>query len=77
MVIPVLYLWGMSYNLTLDCGCTVYVSCDPKNGLSHTRVVERKGLGCLVRSHEIGLRLFLWELLPVPATPPRIRSDRA
>jgi hypothetical protein len=67
----------MSYNLVLDCGCNVYVSCDPKSGMSHARVVEQKGAECLVRTHEVGRRLYLWELLPTPATPPRSRFDRA
>ncbi len=75
--------WGrcingaMSYNLSLRCGCVVYVSCDPKTGLSHSRVIERRGTLCPIRKHEIGLKIYLWELLPDPSTPPRIRSDRA
>ena len=67
----------MSYNLTIQCGCLVYVSCDPKTGLAHDRVIERRGPLCSVRNHDVGLRIYLWELLPEPATPPRIRSDRA
>ncbi len=54
----------MSYNLTLQCGCIVYVACDPKSGLSHARVIETKGPRCRTMRHEIGLRLFLWEILP-------------
>ena len=68
---PEVYSWAMSYNLTLQCGCLVYVACDPKNGLSHTRVLEAKGLWCRARRHEIGARLFLWEILPDPAYQPR------
>ena len=68
---------AMSYNLSLRCGCVVYVSCDPRTGLSHSRVIERRGPNCLVRKHEVGLKIYLWELLPEPSTPPRIRSDRA
>jgi hypothetical protein len=60
----------MSYNLTLRCGCVVYVACDPKTGLSHARVLERRGPACAVRRHEVGLRLFLWEILPDPAYQP-------
>lgn len=67
----------MSYNLTLQCGCIVYVSCDPRSGLSHARVLERRGPACPVRRHEVGLRLYLWELLPEPSTPPMTRSDTA
>jgi hypothetical protein len=57
----------MSYNLTLQCGCVVYVACDPRTGLAHTRILETRGSGCPSRKHEIGLRLYLWELLPDPA----------
>jgi len=54
----------MSYNLTVQCGCLVYVSCDPKTGFAHARVIERKGDQCRVRTHDVGVRLYLWELLP-------------
>ncbi len=54
----------MSYNLTLPCGCIVYVACDPKTGAAHTRVLERRGAACRTSRHEIGARVFLWELLP-------------
>jgi len=62
---------AMSYNLTLQCGCVVYVACNPASGLSHTRVLEKKGPLCRMRQHEVGLRLFLWEILPDPAHRPR------
>lgn len=58
------YQRGMSYTLSLQCGCTVYVSCHPVTGIAHTRVIERRGSACAVRRHEVGLRLFLWEILP-------------
>ena len=58
------YSCGMSYNLTVRCGCVVYVSCDPKTGFAHSRVIERKGADCRVRTHDVGVRLYLWELLP-------------
>jgi hypothetical protein len=54
----------MSHTLVLQCGCVVYVSCDPRTLVAHTRVVERRGPACPVRSHEVGARLFLWEILP-------------
>ena len=54
----------MSYNLTLQCGCLVYVACDPLTTLAHTRILERRDPGCRVRKHEIGLRLSLWEIVP-------------
>ena len=54
----------MSYNLTLRCGCVVYVSCHPRTKLAHTRVIERRGAQCQARAHDVGARLFLWELLP-------------
>lgn len=59
----------MSYNLTLACGCLVYVSCDPSTNLAHTRVLERRAPSCPVRRHEVGLRLYLWDLLPERAEP--------
>jgi len=67
----------MSYNLTVQCGCLVYVSCDPKTGLAHSRVIERKGEQCTVRTHDVGVRLYLWEMLPDSPTRPTIRFDRA
>jgi hypothetical protein len=54
----------MSYTLTLDCGCTVYVACNPKTNAAHTRIIERRGPTCRVRKHEVGLKLHLWDLLP-------------
>jgi len=54
----------MSYDLALSCGCVVYVSCHPVTGIAHTRVIQARGPDCRVRRHEVGLRLFLWELLP-------------
>ena len=54
----------MSHTLVLQCGCSVYVSCDPRTLVAHTRVVERRGSACPIRNHEVGARLFLWEILP-------------
>ncbi len=54
----------MSYNLTLECGCVVYVSCHPRTGVAHTRVIERRGATCRQRMHDRGVRLWLWDLLP-------------
>jgi hypothetical protein len=54
----------MSYDLTLECGCLVYVSCHPATGVAHTRVLDRRGPACRVRNHEVGTRLYLWDLLP-------------
>jgi hypothetical protein len=56
----------MSYTLALPCGCVVYVSCDPRTGVAHTRVIESRGRRCGSRRHEVGARLQLWELLPDP-----------
>ena len=61
----------MSYNLALRCGCSVYVACDPKSGLAHTRVIETKGPLCRTTRHEVGLHLYLWEILPDPSYKPR------
>jgi hypothetical protein len=54
----------MSYELTLPCGCVVYVSCHPKTRVAHTRVVQSRGACCASRKHDVGARLFLWEILP-------------
>jgi hypothetical protein len=32
--------------------------------VAHTRVVERRGPACPIRNHQVGARLFLWEILP-------------
>ena len=61
----------MSYNLTLPCSCVVYVSCHPKTRIAHTRIIQSRGESCRVRRHEIGLRLYLWEILPDPTYRPR------
>jgi len=47
----------MSYSITLRCGCSVYVSCDPKTHVAHTRVIETRGGDCRERRHELGVRL--------------------
>lgn len=54
----------MSYTLTLQCGCRIYVACHPSSGIAHTRIVERRDPGCSSRRHYPGTRLWLWELLP-------------
>ena len=57
-------MMGMSYTVMLWCGCRVYVSCHPATGIAHSRIVEARGAACPVRRHEVGARLWLWELLP-------------
>lgn len=54
----------MSYTLTLDCSCVVYVSCDPRTNAAHTRILELRSPSCAIRKHEVGTRLYLWDLLP-------------
>jgi hypothetical protein len=54
----------MSYSITLWCGCGVYVSCHPKTGAAHTRIIERRSAGCADRRHDVGVQLRLWEMLP-------------
>ncbi len=54
----------MSYNLSLHCGCIVYVSCHPKTRVAHTRIIQTRGRRCANRKHDVGTRLFLWEILP-------------
>lgn len=65
----------MSYTVTLWCGCTVYVACNPQTRMAHTRVVERRGSACPIRSHEVGGRLWLWELLPDPRATAAVTVD--
>ncbi len=44
--------------------------------MAHARVVETRGPQCRIRTHEIGARLWLWELLPDPrATSVTIREE--
>jgi hypothetical protein len=62
----------MSYNIALQCGCIVYVACHPQTGIAHTRVLEQRHPSCQVRTHEVGLRLYLWELLPDPSYRPTV-----
>jgi hypothetical protein len=62
----------MSYDLTLQCGCVVYVSVHPETQIVHTRIIQTRGDECRVRRHEVGLRLYLWELLPEPTHQPQI-----
>ena len=64
----------MSYNLTLWCGCVVYVSCHPRTRVAHSRVIERRGAACRDRRHEVGTKLWLWELLPDDVTRRRPRA---
>ena len=54
----------MSYTLTIPCGCSIYVSCHPRTGIAHARIVERRGSTCPMRRHDVGARVWLWELLP-------------
>ena len=58
----------MSHTLTLACGCVVYVSCHPKTNVAHSRIIERRGASCGNRKHAIGVRLWLWEMLPDSGT---------
>ncbi len=60
----------MSYNLTLQCGCVVFVACHPETRIAHTRIIESRGTACRVRRHEVGLKLYLWEILPDPTSRP-------
>ena len=62
----------MSYTLTLACACRVYVSCHPRTGIAHTRVLEKKSATCRIRRHDVGARLPLWELLPSNVTDAQV-----
>ena len=66
----------MSYSITLWCGCQIYVACNPRTGIAHARIVERRGSACPERRHQAGTRLWLWEILPDPRNPdPRLERD--
>ncbi len=75
----------MSYNVTLRCGCVVYVARNPATGEAHTRVIESRAADCFVRHHDVGARLEVWELLADTqywaqlgaVKPPKTRSYRA
>jgi hypothetical protein len=54
----------MSHEITLWCGCRVYVSCHPQTKAVHTRIIDRRGEGCRERFHDVGARLQSRELLP-------------
>jgi len=60
----------MSYTVTLGCGCRVYVACHPQTGLAHTRIIEVRSPECAVRSHAVGVRIPVWELLPYEPDDP-------
>ena len=67
----------MSYTVTLGCCCRVYVACHPRTGVAHTRIIEYRSSECAVRSHSIGVRVPLWELLPYePDEPPLADRER-
>jgi len=61
---------AMSYTVTLGCGCLVYVACHPQTGLAHTRIIEARSTECAIRSHAIGVRIPVWELLPYEPDDP-------
>ena len=61
----------MSHNITLHCGCLVYVSCHPQTGIAHTRVIRRRSHLCSVRTHDVGVHLAASEL---PTDPSGQRS---
>src|SRR4051812_49990115 len=56
----------MSYDLTLQCGCVVYVSAHPATRLVHTRIIQSRGEQCRVRPHKVGARVYPWVPLPEP-----------
>jgi len=58
------YCGAMSYTVSLGCGCQVYVSCHPRSGVAHTRVIEFRSTRCAIRTHDVGVRIPAWELLP-------------
>ena len=61
----------MSYTVTLGCGCLVYVACH-QTGLAHTRIIETRSPECAIRSHAVGVRIPLWEVLPYEPDDPLV-----
>jgi hypothetical protein len=43
--------------------------------VAHTRIIEQKGWRCSDKRHEVGARLSLWEILPVPDSTEAIVSQ--
>jgi hypothetical protein len=56
--------YHLSYDLSLQCGCVLRVSRDPETGIALRRVIQSRGARCCDTRHQIGLRLYLWEILP-------------
>jgi hypothetical protein len=56
--------YHLSYTLRLQCGCVLYVSRHPETGIVRTRVIQSRGAQCCDGRHQVGLRLYLWEILP-------------
>ena len=54
----------MSYTLTLQCGCRVRVSRPFSSRSANTRIFERRGRSCRDPRHQVGVRMWLWDLLP-------------
>jgi hypothetical protein len=66
----------MSYTLTLNCGCTVFVREDPDGGTPPVRTLQGRGDDCRLARHAVGVRVWLWDLLPDPATvSPRAQAS--
>ena len=65
----------MSYTLTLHCGCRVYVACHPRTRVAHTRIIERREPRCRSRRHDVGTRLWLWEMLPDRETHAQVEFE--
>ena len=62
----------MSYTLTLACGCAVYVHEDVHRATAPVRTLRGRGDRCPTPRHAVGVRVWLWELLPdPPMVPPR------
>jgi hypothetical protein len=55
---------NLSYNLGLQCGCVLHVSRHPETGMVRSRVILSRGPQCGDGRHQVGLRLYLWEILP-------------
>lgn len=58
----------MSHTIPLWCGCRAHVSCHPDTGIAFSRILEARGSACPFERHDVGVRLWLWEMLPEPRT---------
>ncbi len=54
----------MAYTLKVWCGCTVSVECSHDSQTGPSRFIKRRSARCRKQEHQVGARLWLWEILP-------------